>query len=82
MWGHSPADDCVHLEVKDTLTLLLFYLVVICRAVYYLWEMYFSGRGWEMTWLWFRAAGGSLHPSERQNTAGTRHRAQGRHRAI
>lgn len=31
--------------------------------MYYLWEMYFSGGGSETTWLWFRAAGGSLHRS-------------------
>lgn len=61
-------------EVKDTVTLLLFYLVVIweCSIGYYLWEMYFSGSSSETTWLWFRAAGGSLRPSAEQGATGRR----------
>lgn len=42
--------------------------------MYYLWEMYFSGGGAEMTWPWFRVAGGLLHPT----VSFRREEAQGR----
>lgn len=59
-------------EVKDTITLLLFYLVVIWECSVYLWEMYFSGSSSETSWLRSKATGGSPHPSETHRAAGRR----------